>query len=153
MAKSISLLALLALFGVAQLVASSAICAVDQCRYLSCPIGYVCNRNSNCGCAVKCVKGNPAIARACEGFDLKLDCNGKGKIQVVAANYGRTLSNICKGTNDVNTKCNNNAVSLKVLQNACSNKPSCTVKAANNIFGDPCVGTYKYLEVHYYCNW
>ncbi|XP_065667089.1 uncharacterized protein LOC100200514 isoform X4 [Hydra vulgaris] len=91
------------------------------------------------------------IARACEGSDLKIDCNGKGVIEIVDANYGRTVSGVCPGANDLNTKCDNKKKSLEIIHNTCSNKCSCTVKASNNVFGDPCVGTYKYLEVQYKC--
>lgn len=33
----------------------------------------------------------------------------------------------------------------------CQNKPECIVYAKNEVFGDPCPGTSKYLEVHYTC--
>lgn len=34
----------------------------------------------------------------------------------------------------------------------CNGKNSCTVSASNSVFGDPCGGTYKYLEVSYVCD-
>lgn len=34
---------------------------------------------------------------------------------------------------------------------SCNGKNSCTIRASNSVFGDPCVGTYKYLEVSYVC--
>ncbi|XP_065667031.1 rhamnose-binding lectin-like isoform X2 [Hydra vulgaris] len=91
------------------------------------------------------------IARACEGNDLKIDCNGKGKIEVVNANYGRTLPGLCPAGDTSNTKCDNKKKSIEIVQYNCSSKPSCIVKAANEVFGDPCFGTYKYLEVQYTC--
>uniref|UniRef100_A0A3Q2PQA7 SUEL-type lectin domain-containing protein n=1 Tax=Fundulus heteroclitus TaxID=8078 RepID=A0A3Q2PQA7_FUNHE len=33
----------------------------------------------------------------------------------------------------------------------CNGKNSCTIQARNSVFGDPCVGTFKYLEVAYTC--
>ncbi|XP_002157192.2 uncharacterized protein LOC100205717 isoform X1 [Hydra vulgaris] len=96
-------------------------------------------------------KPKPQVARACEGNDLKIDCNGKGTINVVNANYGRTLAGVCPGANDSNTKCDNQKKSIEIVQNNCSSKSSCIVKAANSLFGDPCYGTYKYLEVQYTC--
>ncbi|KAL7399283.1 hypothetical protein ABVT39_022464 [Epinephelus coioides] len=34
---------------------------------------------------------------------------------------------------------------------SCNGKNSCIIRASNSVFGDPCVGTYKYLEVAYIC--
>ncbi|MGI4401095.1 hypothetical protein ACR2V8_26930, partial [Klebsiella pneumoniae] len=33
----------------------------------------------------------------------------------------------------------------------CNYRGFCTVRASNSVFGDPCVGTFKYLDVSYYC--
>lgn len=33
----------------------------------------------------------------------------------------------------------------------CNGKNSCIVEATNSKFGDPCVGTYKYLQITYVC--
>lgn len=33
----------------------------------------------------------------------------------------------------------------------CNGKNSCVVSVSNSVFGDPCVGTFKYLEVAYTC--
>ena len=33
----------------------------------------------------------------------------------------------------------------------CDGKPSCRIPVDSNIFGDPCPGTNKYVEVHYTC--
>ena len=34
---------------------------------------------------------------------------------------------------------------------ACEGEHNCTVPATNAFFGDPCPGTYKYLEIGYSC--
>ena len=34
---------------------------------------------------------------------------------------------------------------------SCDSKGSCSIPANNQVFGDPCYGTHKYLEVHYQC--
>lgn len=34
---------------------------------------------------------------------------------------------------------------------SCNLKPSCSIGSNNGVFGDPCVGTYKYTEIHYQC--
>ena len=41
--------------------------------------------------------------------------------------------------------------SLTKVKQACEGKPSCTLSASNGVFGDPCRGTYKYLDVKYVC--
>ena len=33
----------------------------------------------------------------------------------------------------------------------CGNKHLCDVPVDSSIFGDPCPGTFKYIEVHYAC--
>ena len=33
----------------------------------------------------------------------------------------------------------------------CNNKTSCAIQASNSLFGDPCVGTFKYLDIDYEC--
>uniref|UniRef100_A0A8C9XAB8 SUEL-type lectin domain-containing protein n=1 Tax=Sander lucioperca TaxID=283035 RepID=A0A8C9XAB8_SANLU len=38
------------------------------------------------------------------------------------------------------------------VADSCNGKNSCTIAASNSVFGDPCVGTYKYLEVAYTCD-
>lgn len=40
---------------------------------------------------------------------------------------------------------------LSLCLHSCSGKNICTIKASNSVFGDPCVGTYKYLELAYIC--
>ena len=42
--------------------------------------------------------------------------------------------------------------SEKIVRHLCHNMPSCKLNASNKIFGDPCVGTYKYLHVEYCCD-
>ena len=34
---------------------------------------------------------------------------------------------------------------------SCNGKNSCSIQASNSVFGDPCPGTYKYLELAYVC--
>ena len=159
--KIITILVLLAFLEAAQSISDLVpdkllFCLRTQCRYMKCPPGYQCVVSSpQCGCSVSCKRVRPIVlvARACEGFDLKLDCNGKGTIQIVAANYGRKLSDVCTGgPNLSNTNCNNELTSRNVVISKCQNQMSCTVKAANDVFGDPCIGTYKYLEVQYFCS-
>ncbi|CAB1444863.1 unnamed protein product [Pleuronectes platessa] len=39
------------------------------------------------------------------------------------------------------------------VADSCNGKNSCTVDASNNVHGDTCVGTYKYLGVAYLCEY
>ena len=37
------------------------------------------------------------------------------------------------------------------MKEKCDGKQSCTIAAINSVFGDPCVGTFKYMEINYDC--
>lgn len=86
---------------------------------------------------------------ACEGSTLNLQC-ASGLINVIRVNYGRQSSTICNGgpANVVNCVSKN---SFDIVNAKCDNKQLCSIEASNNVFGDPCVGTFKYLQVEYAC--
>merc|ERR1712142_688234 len=69
-----------------------------------------------------------------------------------SAIYGRRDKKTCRRSMKLmkDTNCASEDSYSKMSQK-CKNKQLCTVKASNGIFGDPCVGTYKYLEVEYMC--
>lgn len=84
---------------------------------------------------------------------MELKCPGRRRIHVLSANYGREPG--------VNSGCSLNRPLVKVcrepkstqiVQRECEGKKSCTVKAANSVFGDPCRGVVKYLRVKYRCD-
>ncbi|XP_054881826.1 uncharacterized protein LOC129356249 [Poeciliopsis prolifica] len=90
---------------------------------------------------------------ACEGSVAQLKC-GKGElIYVTGATYGRRDQKTCAAGRPAdqiaNVRCSSGN-SDRVGQ-SCNGKQSCSITAANSVFGDPCVGTYKYLEVDYIC--
>ena len=87
-------------------------------------------------------------SRACERSTLTIKCNS-GTISVVSANYGRLSTKFCPGSSRTNCRAK---TSLDVVQKNCQGKSSCSVRASNDVFGDPCVGVQKYLEVEYKCN-
>ncbi|XP_065666259.1 protein DD3-3 isoform X3 [Hydra vulgaris] len=89
------------------------------------------------------------VASVCEWSTLTLSTNGLGTLKILEANYGRTSSTLCGSNPSYNTKCNNQQKSLQIVKSLCESQTSCSVTASNNVFGDPCVGTYKYLEVKY----
>ena len=41
---------------------------------------------------------------------------------------------------------------LRVIRARCQGGAHCHVPVDSTIFGDPCPGTYKYIEVHYSCD-
>ncbi|XP_035693203.1 L-rhamnose-binding lectin ELEL-1-like [Branchiostoma floridae] len=85
----------------------------------------------------------------CEHETMVLNCGGGEEIVVVAANYGRTSSCLCGGS--IKTLSCYAGNSLRIVRQDCNGKRACRVTASNDVFGDPCKGTRKYLEVSYYC--
>ena len=71
---------------------------------------------------------------------------------VIRANYGRFSITICNqhGNTDWKVDCQAGRT-LRAMQARCSNKNQCIVPVQSSIFGDPCPGTYKYIEVYYVC--
>ncbi|XP_023214365.1 rhamnose-binding lectin-like [Centruroides sculpturatus] len=89
---------------------------------------------------------------ACEERELRVGCENGGLIKLVRANYGRFSISICNdhGNLDWSVNCMSYR-SFLIMQDRCSLKPSCSVVVSSNMFGDPCPGTLKYLEVQYHC--
>uniref|UniRef100_A0A3B5QMB5 SUEL-type lectin domain-containing protein n=1 Tax=Xiphophorus maculatus TaxID=8083 RepID=A0A3B5QMB5_XIPMA len=87
---------------------------------------------------------------ACEGSEAHLSCGQA--IYVTSATYGRTDKKTCSAGRPAdqleNTECFTYA---EEVGERCNGKQWCKVKASNYVFGDPCYGTYKYLEVEYIC--
>uniref|UniRef100_A0A3Q4MGL7 SUEL-type lectin domain-containing protein n=1 Tax=Neolamprologus brichardi TaxID=32507 RepID=A0A3Q4MGL7_NEOBR len=90
----------------------------------------------------------------CEGSEAELQC---GEILVIhRADYGRHDQTTCS---DLQPRCRlrnvlcSSPASNEVVAASCNGKNSCTISASNSVFGDPCVGTYKYLEVVYTCQY
>ena len=93
----------------------------------------------------------PTKVIVCEGKLQNIVCTGSKRINVVSANYGRTAgANVCPHTHIQTTQCSA-STSLTVVQGWCQGRPNCILRARNDLFGDPCFGTYKYLEVDYIC--
>uniref|UniRef100_A0A672HAP9 SUEL-type lectin domain-containing protein n=1 Tax=Salarias fasciatus TaxID=181472 RepID=A0A672HAP9_SALFA len=75
-----------------------------------------------------------------------------GVITVKSAYYGRRDRTTCSEGRPAaqlrNSQCFN--PTGKVAE-SCDGKTTCIIRASNSVFGDPCGGTYKYLEVDYTC--
>eukprot|EP00063_Salmo_salar_P087066 XP_014061901.1 PREDICTED: L-rhamnose-binding lectin CSL1 isoform X3 [Salmo salar] len=86
----------------------------------------------------------------CEGSTSSLDC-GKGVMKVLHANYGRRDGSTCSaGRHELSNQNCLQPKTLNVVKQWCEGKSQCTV-GLDPVFGDPCYGTYKYLEVSYTC--
>ena len=82
----------------------------------------------------------------CEHDSHTLNCAGM-QINILSANYGRfTGAQVCGWGPIHTTNCKANGALAKVKAH-CQGRSSCTLRATNSEFGDPCYGTYKYLEV------
>ena len=89
---------------------------------------------------------------ACENNNLTISCydTPDTTLHILWANYGRTSYDYCfqKGHTSTNcAACN----SSSIVAGLCQYEVSCTINASNTVFGDPCHGVYKYLEVGYEC--
>ena len=84
----------------------------------------------------------------CEGDSHTLSCaHFSKKINILSANYGRlTGAEVCGWGGTGNTNCKADGALAKV-QAHCQGLSHCTLRATNSEFGDPCLYTYKYLEV------
>jgi len=58
-----------------------------------------------------------------------------------------TLEPVCDDLSAISLGECNSAISIDVLEADCLGESSCEVEASNDVFGDPCSGTYKRLYV------
>ncbi|XP_052761693.1 L-rhamnose-binding lectin CSL3-like [Mya arenaria] len=86
----------------------------------------------------------------CEGAIGYLNCPPGRRLVIYAANYGRTRANICPDPSNQNTACIS-STTLQKVKTMCQDRRRCQVQAKNEMFGDTCVGTNKYLTVEYEC--
>ena len=86
----------------------------------------------------------------CENSQRTISCPRNMVIRIRSANYGRLNGKTCPSKLIKTTNCRSKK-SLSVVIKSCNGKRSCRLIAKNNVFGDPCVGTFKYLRVDYLC--
>ncbi|XP_046870111.1 L-rhamnose-binding lectin CSL3-like [Hypomesus transpacificus] len=89
----------------------------------------------------------------CEAQQATLNC-GSSLINVVRANYGRTDSVTCISGRPANQISKTDCINPKtfpLVASMCNGKTSCSPVASHSVFSDPCIGTYKYLNVTYTC--
>ncbi|XP_028850037.1 L-rhamnose-binding lectin CSL2-like [Denticeps clupeoides] len=98
-----------------------------------------------------CVSARTAVT--CEFGHMTLDC-GQDIIEITSSNYGRRDGSTCSGDRPANqlamTECYLPRT-LSDVSSSCNGKSLCSLSAGSFVPFDPCVGTYKYLEVTYIC--
>ncbi|CAN9515727.1 unnamed protein product [Ophioblennius macclurei] len=91
---------------------------------------------------------------ACENSVAVLSCDVGQVIDVYGARYGRGERTLCsyRRSNRVlqNTWCSR---PTDKVAKKCNGKNACSIRASKPVFGVPCRGTYKYLEVAYVCQY
>lgn len=86
----------------------------------------------------------------CEQEMQSLKCEAGQTITVLTAMYGRKKDSVCPSKPIHSLNCEARS-SLTKVKEACEGKDTCVLSAVNSVFGDPCRGTTKYLEVTYTC--
>merc|ERR1712168_208951 len=90
----------------------------------------------------------------CEHSKQTLKCPVNQIISITSAAYGRTNYKTCKYFNEYHKVpsggCSARGAQKKI-ETLCNGKQSCIIYASNSIFGDPCIGTYKYANVSWSC--
>ncbi|XP_054593301.1 L-rhamnose-binding lectin SML [Nothobranchius furzeri] len=88
----------------------------------------------------------------CEDSMAELKCPQDQGIHVYYAVYGRHDTTTCSFGRPPSQLQNVTCFSFtKLITKNCNGKYNCRITASNSEFGDPCVGTYKYLDVAYSC--
>ncbi|XP_033099277.1 uncharacterized protein LOC117102928 [Anneissia japonica] len=90
------------------------------------------------------------IQTACENRQVRLTCYGESILYIHSALYGRDTLETCKSGHGRSTSCSAEGA-LQIVRDTCQNQRSCVVEAKNYVFGDPCYGVLKYLQVSYTC--
>ena len=129
---------------------------MSHVRQVKCRCGYLFENGSK---QIKFVcPVSDSFQRVCEDDTLKIDCHERKKPQFTGVMYGRQSKKYCKTLGMSmfwwSKKCRSTVAPQK-LQEICDDidgRGICTVKITNeNLGGDPCRGTRKYIEVDYTC--
>ena len=86
----------------------------------------------------------------CEHRKKTISCGADQVILIKKANYGRLSNNVCRPGRSSDVKCRSEN-SLRIIRKKCDKERSCELYAKNSVFGDPCPGTSKYLNVVFAC--
>uniref|UniRef100_H2XWW4 SUEL-type lectin domain-containing protein n=1 Tax=Ciona intestinalis TaxID=7719 RepID=H2XWW4_CIOIN len=96
---------------------------------------------------------NAANIVICEGGSNRISCPTGYIINVLHAFYGRTdgTTNCSENKRPIDANNAHYTGSSNIINDACDGQQYCSLSANNQVFGDPCVGTYKYIKVEYRC--
>ncbi|XP_068754841.1 uncharacterized protein [Montipora capricornis] len=86
----------------------------------------------------------------CENDVIKLRCDKFKVLKIHGADYGRGEDSVCRKDQRSNYTCTL-VDKTHSVKSRCDNKRKCTIKALSSIFGDPCPGFNKYLNIIYVC--
>ncbi|XP_033635214.1 uncharacterized protein LOC117296416 [Asterias rubens] len=88
----------------------------------------------------------------CEGEELSIFCAPGETIVIIEAVYGRSEDfQKCPSATQPRGVCDDGSA-LSVTRTKCQRKESCILPVSSEVFGDPCFGVKKYLEVDYQCS-
>ncbi len=90
-----------------------------------------------------CLFSEGYFRRVCEHQAMLINCGSKA-IEILSASYGRHQQGVCGNGGTMNCHA---GTSMKVARKECQGLKRCVLYATNSEFGDPCHGTFKYLEV------
>ncbi|KAK3540722.1 hypothetical protein QTP70_034629 [Hemibagrus guttatus] len=79
---------------------------------------------------------------------------GHRHIKIIRAFYGRIDSITCAAGRPANQICNRHcflANAHYIVSSRCNGRCYCHVPVKTSVLPDPCYGTYKYLQIAYYC--
>ena len=95
----------------------------------------------------------PERRAICEIDEDTITCAEKPDtaLNIIYANYGRTSRDFFDHPKIADTNCRAPS-SLSIVRALCQDVVSCTLSSSNAIFGDPCNGVYKYLDVEFECS-
>ncbi|XP_048735098.2 IgGFc-binding protein-like [Ostrea edulis] len=85
----------------------------------------------------------------CERAKKQITCPVGSRLRILSASYGRSSRNVCPGT--IRTLRCSSKVALAKVRGHCDGRRSCELLASNTVYGDPCQGTAKYLDISYNC--
>ncbi|XP_078485663.1 L-rhamnose-binding lectin CSL3-like [Ciona intestinalis] len=99
----------------------------------------------------KTVNSEIRTGTICEHNQSTISCEQGYTINVLDSFYGRTDRTTCPSGNTYTTSCKASHSPI-YIRGLCQGRRTCTIRADNSLFGDPCYGTYKYVQIKYVCN-